>query len=109
MDITIETKDSGFNCPCKVGILINSKNKVGIASTRRGNNIILSDSLVYKLYLPQDNITSSLCIFILLFVNSGIGLFSFLSNSLDVVTLKKRKDSLKELAMILPSKVMKYI
>jgi hypothetical protein len=83
---------------------------VGIASTRRGNNIILSDSLGYKLYLPKDNITSSLCIFILQFVNSGIGLFFFPIQLFGCCyPQKKRKDSLKELGMKLPSKVMKYI
>jgi hypothetical protein len=34
-----------------------------------------------------DKITSSLSMFIMLFVNNGIGLFSLLSNFLDVVTL----------------------
>ena len=96
-------KGSGFNCPCKVGTPINPENKVGTASTSRGNSIILSDSLGYRLYLAR---ASSLSIFILLSANSGIGLFSF---SLDVVTPETRKDSLKELALKLPSKVMKYI
>jgi hypothetical protein len=96
----------GFNCPCKVETPINLENKVGTASTSRGNSIILCDSLGYKLYLTW---ASSLSIFILLFANSGISLFSYLSNSLDVVTPETRKDSLKELALKLPSKVMKYI
>jgi hypothetical protein len=56
-----------------------------------------------------DEITSFLSIFILLFANSGIGFFSFLSNSLDVVTSETKKGYLKELALKLPSKVMKYI
>jgi hypothetical protein len=60
---------------------------VGIAITSKGNNIILSNTLGYKLYLVQDKITSSLSMFILLLVNNGIGLFSLLSNFLDVVTL----------------------
>jgi hypothetical protein len=82
---------------------------VGIVSISRGNNIILFDSLGYKLYLNRDKITSSLSIFILLSANSRIGFFSFLSNFLDVVTPKTIKDYLKELALKLSSKIMKCI
>ncbi len=49
---------------------------MGIVSISRGNNIILFDSLGYKLYLNRDKITSSLSIFILLSANSRIGFFS---------------------------------
>ncbi len=70
---------------------------------------MLSDSLGCGVYFPLEEIASSLSIFILLFANSGIGLLSFLSNSLDVVTPKTGKNSLKELALKLPPKVMKYI
>jgi hypothetical protein len=102
-------KGSGFNRPCKVGTPINLENKVGTASTSRGNSIMLSDSLGCGVYLPLEEIVSSLSIFILLFANSGIGLLSFLSNSLDVVTPKTGKNSLKELALKLALKVMNYI
>jgi hypothetical protein len=70
---------------------------------------MLSDSLGCGVYLPLEEIVSSLSIFILLFANSGIGLLSFLSKSLDVVTPKTGKNSLKELALKLPPKVMNYI
>jgi hypothetical protein len=71
-------KGSRLNCPYKVGIFINLENKVGMTSTSRGNNIILSDYLRYRLYYARDKITSSHSMFILMSTNNGIGLFFFL-------------------------------